>query len=208
MDFSRADYTLFEQNLSPIFATFVFCFPSHVHRTPINLDRACKHILRKRENSPHCVSLTLVSCYICCWARFKILKIQGKQISLALIMHLLMCASISGVYLKMGPLSLLAILFLIWKGDLKVGHLETQPVGGFAIAYLSAKHYISYFVKLFFWHNPVVTFWNKKLITLLFIPVPLIHNCANINRVSSTDWLLYRERDREIFMYNKPKFIC
>ena len=66
MDFSEADYAVFELNLSLIFAAFVLCFPPHVHKTLINLDRSCKHILRKRENSPHCVSLTLVSCYICC----------------------------------------------------------------------------------------------------------------------------------------------
>lgn len=131
MDFSKADYTLFELNLSPIFATFVFCFPPHMHKIPINLDRSRKHILRKRENSPDCVSLTLVSCYICCWARIKILKIKGKQISLALIMHLLMRAHMADVYLKMGALNLLAILFLLWKGDLKFGQLEAQPVGGF-----------------------------------------------------------------------------
>lgn len=55
--------------------------------------------------------------------------------------------------------------------------LKTQPMGGFAVTYLFARRYVSHFFKRFFWHNPLVTFWNKKLlITLLFIPVPLIHN--------------------------------
>lgn len=65
-------------------------------------------------------------------------------------MHLLMCTHIAGVYLKVGALSLLAFLFLLWKGDVEVGQLETQPMGDFAVVYLFAKHYISYFVKPFF----------------------------------------------------------
>lgn len=95
-------------------------------------------------------------------------------------MHRLMCAHIAGVYLKNGAAGLLAILSLLRKGDLKVGELGTQPVGGFSIVYLF------YFVKSFFWHNPVVRFWNKKLVALLLIPVHLIHNCTNMNRLSST----------------------
>lgn len=115
-------WTKSESNFCSIYVPF----PPHVHKTPINLDRSCKHILRKRENNPHCVSLTSVSCYICCWARFKILKIQGKQISLALIMHLLMCAHIASVYLKTGILSLLAISFPLWKEDLQADQVETH----------------------------------------------------------------------------------
>lgn len=65
-------------------------------------------------------------------------------------MYFLMCAHTAGVYLKMGALSLLVFLFLLWKGDIKVGQLETQAMGGFAVVYLFAKHYISYFVKPFF----------------------------------------------------------
>lgn len=56
-------------------------------------------------------------------------------------MHLLMCTHIAGVYPKKEAAGLLAILSLLWKGDLKAGQLGTEPVGGFSIVYLF------YFVK-------------------------------------------------------------